>query len=345
MNGAPHYAIAFDTNILQEGAGKDFSQSWLRKSLERCGDVIESMDACEYFRILIPDLVLKEISQHQLENHKNQIDMMRGIKLPAWEFEYDASGYSKWLDGIHSDLRKSAKIGMVPLEFISVSSEDGLDRIIERVLRKDPPFSNSRGETDKGFKDAVIWESILEYKKSHISEQVILVSKDKLMTCDRVKDEYRERFNEDLVVVSEGLSTLCEVLSRLIGDMRLGYEAPCIVGEEAALIRSVKMWVFSHMPEIATRLGISLEMSEETKPEQTNVVWVSDKSCDVSMILRIGKCDLCETEVVTLIFSAERNSEDGFWLLRSLSIDGKSEQRSEVLDAHGTVEVNYDSYA
>ncbi len=332
MNRHIHFSIVFDTNALQEGVGRDFSHNWACKAPEYCSAVIESMDAYEYFNILIPELVLAEISQHQMEGHKAHVEVLKSTKLPAWEFDYDSAGYSGWLKESHDHLREKAKIGMVPLRFISVSDEDGLGRIIKRVLRKAPPFSCAKGESDKGFKDAVIWESVLEYKEAHPNEQIILVSKDKLMTCDRIRKEYEDRFGEELIIASNGLTDLCETLKSLIEPLELGYATPGFIGDEANLIQLIKNWIFMHMSEIEDFLDMPFESNNKTKIERIDANWISDEDCEVSIVLRMGKDDLSEARIVSLVFLVSRDSEQEAWLLKTLSIDGECEIRDELLD-------------
>lgn len=49
-------------------------------------------------------------------------------------------------------------------------------RVLDRSYMKTPPFI--QGETDKGFKDSLMWLSILDYFKSNGEDQVVFVSND-----------------------------------------------------------------------------------------------------------------------------------------------------------------------
>ena len=42
-----------------------------------------------------------------------------------------------------------------------------LEAIIERANKKDPPFSSNKDASDKGFKDCLLWLSLLEYFKNN----------------------------------------------------------------------------------------------------------------------------------------------------------------------------------
>ena len=46
----------------------------------------------------------------------------------------------------------------------------------------------------------------------------------------------------------------------------------------------------------------------------------------------MGKDDLSEARIVSLVFLVSRDSEQEAWLLKTLSIDGECEIRDELLD-------------
>lgn len=60
-------------------------------------------------------------------------------------------------------------------------TKDGkmLDTIIERANRRLPPFSAAKDASDKGFKDCLLWLSMLDYFKDNGEDDVIFVTDDK----------------------------------------------------------------------------------------------------------------------------------------------------------------------
>ena len=60
-------------------------------------------------------------------------------------------------------------------------AKDGemLTDIIERANQKIPPFSSAKDASDKGFKDCLLWLSMLAYFKDKGEEQIIFVTDDK----------------------------------------------------------------------------------------------------------------------------------------------------------------------
>ena len=59
-----------------------------------------------------------------------------------------------------------------------VSDEDMLKAIMNRVFKKIPPFITADNASDKGFKDTMLWVSLLEYFKNHGSGNVIFITGD-----------------------------------------------------------------------------------------------------------------------------------------------------------------------
>jgi len=57
-------------------------------------------------------------------------------------------------------------------------SEDTFSEILDRVYKKLPPFLSVDGSSDKGFKDSLIWLSMLRYFKSNGEESVVFVTND-----------------------------------------------------------------------------------------------------------------------------------------------------------------------
>ena len=55
-----------------------------------------------------------------------------------------------------------------------------LNEVLERVYRKKPPFSSVHGSSDKGFKDTLLWMSIIHYfEKFHSNVEVTFITSDK----------------------------------------------------------------------------------------------------------------------------------------------------------------------
>ncbi|MBQ9735191.1 MAG: DUF4935 domain-containing protein [Clostridia bacterium] len=53
------------------------------------------------------------------------------------------------------------------------------ETIIDRANKKEPPFSREKEASDKGFKDCLLWLSLLEYFKDNGEEEIVFLTDDK----------------------------------------------------------------------------------------------------------------------------------------------------------------------
>ena len=61
---------------------------------------------------------------------------------------------------------------------LPIPSDDRFKGIVKRAFDKAPPFGGKEKNSDKGFKDALIWESILEFVLLHRQADIIFYTKD-----------------------------------------------------------------------------------------------------------------------------------------------------------------------
>lgn len=67
--------------------------------------------------------------------------------------------------------------------------------ILERANTKEPPFSKNKDASDKGFKDCLLWISLLEYFKENGENQVVFLTDDKSAFrnhIDFLTDEFKD---------------------------------------------------------------------------------------------------------------------------------------------------------
>jgi rRNA-processing protein FCF1 len=172
--------IFFDTNILYVSGdkGEDFSEFSLNTVYIGLADFIERNDF-EGVKIFIPKIVLEELSFQKrkrypeslktLKNHFKNFDKLPGFILQAPE-DFDYNPY------LHQRIEEYiAKMG---IDILPYPSNERFNNLIQRAVEKRPPFKGKDTISDKGFKDAINWESILEFVRSHECENYILYSKD-----------------------------------------------------------------------------------------------------------------------------------------------------------------------
>lgn len=72
--------------------------------------------------------------------------------------------------------------------------EDTLNAVVERANMKIPPFIDNANASDKGFKDSLLWLSMLSYFKDNGESEILFISDDGGFNknCDALQKEFQE---------------------------------------------------------------------------------------------------------------------------------------------------------
>lgn len=76
------------------------------------------------------------------------------------------------------------------------ASADLFSMVLERAHWKTPPFSSADNSSDKGFKDTLIWLSLISFFKEHGEDSVIFISSDKGFCKNEIADILCTEFME-----------------------------------------------------------------------------------------------------------------------------------------------------
>lgn len=317
------YSILFDTNALREKVRHDLSSSWATQAVEQWCDIIEAMDAYEYFKIIIPEIVLQELHQQQIEMHKAKVEEIRRLTLPSWSFEYEID-YSSFLEGVVNKVRLGKKFGMVPYEIVPLPDAQCFGAIIRRAIEKQAPFEGGAKQSDKGFKDAVIWESLLSYKRAHRDEHIILVTKDNRMNERILLKEFNSEFSDELLVCTSA-AELTETLSELIAPLGSGYNPPENIREQALIEEALKEWVFLNTDLIFEYDSTAMQEDERVKLSFLSIEPETDDRayCAVSKLFssRDGEMEVYSHSLVFRVEILDSGEID----IVSVSVDGGRE--------------------
>ena len=157
-------AFVFDTNfIVQE---------------KKLDNVLENLE--EKFSVYVPQICIDERIAQECRDLRKQFDEVEDIqrrcaKIASVSFEISyeekaaevSSGmqkkYEKWFGKHIIPFSKDAKTFQI---------------VLDRAYQKLPPFLDEKNASDKGFKDAVVWISLLEYFTKNGNCKVIFVTSD-----------------------------------------------------------------------------------------------------------------------------------------------------------------------
>jgi len=168
--------VVFDTNFLLEKRMKNFF-----------GKQNELIKFDEVSDIIIPDMVMGELTEKYkriFRDEKNKFDKQA---LPN-VLEHNISDIN-----IEESIQNLIDNITVKYEIIELINPKILYKIKELALRKKPPFVSDDG-SDKGFKDAYIYFTVLEYFNSIDDQYVFFATNDKLF-----KEAFKD--NPNIVVI------------------------------------------------------------------------------------------------------------------------------------------------
>ena len=203
------YILVVDTNVLYKNYNEnpDFSNFSFSNQYENIKRKIEELDLLQIVKIAVPQMCWEELKIHNLDEHETKLNNVKNFLnkhkfLPEIKYEINEDiDYEVKLNLLIENYKKSllgAEFGIKIIE-LPMPNNSCFDQIVNRAIRKKFPFHITNEHSDYGFKDVIIWESILQYKSDNFNEKFILFSKDNGFN-DSLKIEYKERFNDEIVI-------------------------------------------------------------------------------------------------------------------------------------------------
>lgn len=192
------YFIVFDTNTLYHAYDQkaDFSTFYFNRTYDHVVGMINQADIYEYVSLVIPNVVWSEMTKQIVEAHNEKLELIKNqlkkyvfpeLKIEMNEIE-DYELYIKPVIESYKDQLSSDINQVIELPLAGASR---FESIIKRAFDKRPPFEGKEKKSDKGFKDALIWESILEFVGEHTNSNTIYYTLD-----NRFNEELQKEFQE-----------------------------------------------------------------------------------------------------------------------------------------------------
>lgn len=194
--------IIFDTNILYQKKYEDYSKFKLNQVFGDIRGKIERNDVESHFELLVPDITLNELFQQQVEKYEENYNSLISSYLTCKQLYSidlkidEAFNYKSYLNEIKDQYIKANNINI-----LNNCSQSRFSNIVNRALNKQAPFLGEKGNSDKGFKDAVIWESILEFAINNEGEYIFLTH-DKGFK-DYLFKEFKEVTNKSITIYNK----------------------------------------------------------------------------------------------------------------------------------------------
>lgn len=206
--------IFLDTSIIKIKNFEDYSNIIFGKNYSDFVDFINSNGISDTCKINIAEIVIEEFKKQvcdsfvedetDLKKYMNKFRVYYGLSLP------DAKDFKKNLDNQLRNYLEAENISI-----ILIPKERSIwNKIIKKSINKKKPFNGGNSESDKGFKDELQWESIIEYAKKSPNELFILITKNSNDFTKDLCDEFYSETNKKLEIyyeIGEAQSRLLEI--------------------------------------------------------------------------------------------------------------------------------------
>ena len=197
------YFLIFDTNILFQSYKNhaDFTHFSLNSVFQEAIGMVNQLDIYENVEIAISSVVWNELKKQIIAAHEERI-----IEFEKWNFpEYavkklPVEDYSIYIEKRIDEYKKSISSGINKIIELPIPTEKRFEKIVKRAFEKEAPFEGKDKKSDKGFKDVLIWESILELTEDNPKAQIIFYSEDKGFK-EKLVTEFMDLFPEACIYI------------------------------------------------------------------------------------------------------------------------------------------------
>lgn len=179
------YCLIFDTNALFQAYEKkaDFTTFSFNSTFENVIDMINQLDIYNQVTVAIPSVVWNEMEKQIIEKHDELLSTYKSTiskkRFPEYSIQENPDiNYPEYIKNKIVEYKKEISVGLNKVIELPIASNNRFESIINRAFSKLPPFEGKDKKSDKGFKDALLWESILEFSLTHRNSKIIYYSKD-----------------------------------------------------------------------------------------------------------------------------------------------------------------------
>lgn len=179
--------IYFDTNFLRPGNNKNihYHKFDFYTEFENVKKFVEDNELSDFVRLSIPIIVIEELKKQKIEAYESDIKKLEDIKKKLLRFPHlkdeDISipsnndfEYEPYISQIIDDYINSLDMVIIDLPL----EESVFEKVIKRAVDKKAPFKKVKSASDGGFKDVIVWESLLNYKDIDDYDKIIFATND-----------------------------------------------------------------------------------------------------------------------------------------------------------------------
>lgn len=205
MKSDPKTLVILDTNKIRSNFEweKDYSNFEPKGDFIKIINWIEGSKLQDQVFIGLPEIVVEELVDNRSRNFEQQLETLKSsttrlekmscfdlskMILPGNDFDYRDFIKEK----IKEYVRDKTFIIILKLEKKLYAKT--LDSLIKKAVIKEKPFTDS----GRGFKDALIWETILNFKGIDKYSNIFLLSENQKDFDIDLQEEFKKKFSKDM---------------------------------------------------------------------------------------------------------------------------------------------------
>ena len=201
------YYLIFDTNVLFQTYEKkaNFTAFSFNATYENVIDMINQLDIYDQVILAIPSVVWSEMEKQIIEKHDELLLLYKKTITRKLFPEYSVHenteiNYPEYIKDKITAYKDDLSSGLNKVIELPIASNSCFDSIVNRAFNKLPPFEGKDKKSDKGFKDALLWESVLEFASKHSNSNIIFYSKDNIFGELLLKEFAEREANSSLFI-------------------------------------------------------------------------------------------------------------------------------------------------
>jgi len=207
MISEPKTLVIFDTNMIRNNLEweRDYSVFETKGSFSQIINFIKDTKLQNSISIGLPEIVIEEFVNNRFQNFNFEINNLKsGCKklenLPSFNFPQkiisdDDFDYREFIKNkIQEFLNDTEFVNVLKLDKKLFS--ETLTILTQKAIKKERPFTDS----GKGFKDALIWEIILNYDQIETYSSIFLLTENQNDFEDLAK-KFKQKFKKNINLI------------------------------------------------------------------------------------------------------------------------------------------------
>ena len=213
--------IVFDTNALRSTEAGQVAYRFFAfgKPFQLIEDYINENHLNEHVHLAIPSWAIEELKDQKnrqyledVEKYKEVTERLFGLpsfqKIPLPQEAFDCRAYIQEKADEFLATKQLKKLD-IKEELASTVLKSMMSRVLkEEKLKK--PFVHSGKYKDAGFKDNIVWESLMHYDDIEAYDKFIFITKD--TDYGNCQNEFKEKWNKHIITLKDENSVKAEIL-------------------------------------------------------------------------------------------------------------------------------------